>query len=182
MVHYWCTYWQLWSWFLYPVSMCWLSEGDWWYSWVNCRVEWGAGNVTFIVRYNVASVLQMLLVLLFTEFLSLSKFPSPPAWMKYLDTCLQHLVSLYFLWGLRCDYCPADMNKYWVLIISPKTLYMFPKMVLKSFKYYTFFELYTPVLQTLNTSYEHRITLRVRPWLLNNEHRSFSIGLLYVVY
>jgi hypothetical protein len=33
--------------------------------------------VTFIVRYHVASVLQMLLVLLFTVFLSLSMFPFP---------------------------------------------------------------------------------------------------------
>jgi len=38
----------------------------------------GAGTVTFMVGYHVASVLQMLLVLLlFMVFLSLSIFPSP---------------------------------------------------------------------------------------------------------
>jgi hypothetical protein len=49
----------------------------------------GAGTVTFIVGYHVASVLQMLFVLLFTVFLSLSMFPSPSRVDEIFVKCIQ---------------------------------------------------------------------------------------------
>jgi len=53
--------------------------------------------VTFIVRYNVASVFQMLLVLLllFTVFLSLSMFPSPFSVDEIIVKCIQIRTLVY---------------------------------------------------------------------------------------